>query len=154
MADLKNQRRLAAAVMGCGETRVWIDPLKIDEAAEAVTRRDIVALVAKGVIRAKQKIGVSRGRANKILAQKRKGRRRGPGSRKGSKGSRARDPSKKRWIRTIRPLRQVLKELRDTKKIDTRTYRTYYLKAKGGSFNSRKNLLFHLRSAGKLQEEA
>lgn len=154
MTDLRNQRRLAAALLGCGESRVWIDPLRGDEVAEAVTRRDVATLVGKGLIKAHQRTGVSRARANKTLAQKRKGRRRGPGSRKGAKGSQARDPRKKRWIRTIRALRDVLTDLRETKKIDAKTYRAYYLKAKGGAFNSRKNLQFHLRSAGHLKEES
>ncbi|HWG90328.1 MAG TPA: 50S ribosomal protein L19e [Candidatus Thermoplasmatota archaeon] len=151
MTDLRNQKRLAAAVLGRGESGVWLDPLKTDEIAEAVTRQDIRALIKKGVIRPVQKIGVSRARANKIAEQKEKGRRKGPGSRKGKQG--ARDPRKRRWIRTIRPLRALLKELRDGGKIQTIQYRRLYLQAKGGRYRSRANLLYNLKTEGILKEE-
>lgn len=151
MSDLRNQRRVAAALLECGEGRVWIDPLHNDAVAEAVTRQDIRALIRKGYIRAEQKAGTSRGRARALAEQKRSGRRRGPGSRKGAKG--ARDPRKQRWIRTIRPIRAVLKELRDNEKISTSVYRTYYRKAKGGVFRSKNHLVSHMRADGAIGEE-
>ena len=100
MSDLRNQRRIAAAVLDCGEGRVWIDPLHADAVAEAVTRQDIRALVKKGYIRKEQKAGTSKARVRAIAIQKQSGRRKGPGSRKGASG--ARSPRKQRWIRTIR----------------------------------------------------
>lgn len=151
MSDLRNQRRLAAAVLGIGVNRVWIDPLHADAVAEAVTRQDVRALVKKGYVRAEQKAGVSRGRARYLKEQKESGRRKGPGSRKGASG--ARNPRKQRWIRTIRPIRAVLKELRENDKITTSVYRTYYRKAKGGSFRSRAHLVSHMRTDGVLGEE-
>ena len=151
MSDLRNQRRIAAAVLGCGEGRVWIDPLHADAVAEAVTRQDVRGLIRKGYIRAHQKAGTSKARANVIAIQKKSGRRKGPGSRKGAKG--ARDPRKQRWIRTIRPIRAVLKELRATEKITPSLYRVYYRKAKGGAFRSRAHLVSHMRTDGHLGEE-
>ena len=151
MADLRNQRRLAAQVLECGENRVWIDPLHLDSVAEAVTRQDIRALVKKGYIRADQKAGTSRGRARYLALQKESGRRKGAGSRKGASG--ARNPRKARWIRTIRPIRAVLKELRDNEKITPSVYRQYYRKAKGGAFRSRAHLVSHMRTDGTLGEE-
>ena len=151
MSDLRNQRRIAAAVLDCGEGRVWIDPLHADAVAEAVTREDVRGLIRKGYIRAHQKAGTSKARVNVIATQKKSGRRKGPGSRKGAKG--ARDPRKQRWIRTIRPLRATLKELRDTEKITPSLYRIYYRKAKGGAFRSRAHLVSHMRTDGHLGEE-
>lgn len=148
--DLKNQRRIAAQMLKCGESRVWIDPNRTEDVADAITRSDVRTLISSGTIAAKQKRGVSRGRANYLIAQKRKGRRTGQGSRKGRKH--ARKPSKERWQQTIRPIRQRLKELRDEGVIDTRTYRRYYLRAKGGVFKSRPHLDSHLRAEGILKE--
>ena len=151
MTDLRNQRRIAAAVLDCGEGRVWIDPLHADAVAEAVTRQDIRSLVKKGYIRAEQKAGTSRGRARALKIQKDSGRRQGPGSRKGAKG--ARNPRKQRWIRTIRPIRSTLKELRESGKVSPTIYRVYYRKAKGGVFRSKAHLVSHMRTDGALKEE-
>ena len=90
-------------------------------------------------------------RARALAIQKESGRRKGPGSRKGAKG--ARDPRKRKWIRTIRPIREELKKLREDEKISVSLYRTYYRKAKGGSFRSRAHLISHLRTDGHLKEE-
>lgn len=148
--DLKYQKRVAAEMLKCGQTRVWIDPNKAEDAADAITRSDVRTLIASGTIAAKQKKGVSRGRANYRKAQRAKGRRRGQGSRRGKKN--ARKPSKERWMQAIRPIRARLKELRDEGKIDTRTYRKYYMQAKGGVFKNRPHLESHLRSEGILKE--
>lgn len=152
MTDLRNQRRMAAQVLGVGETRVWIDPLHAEEVAAAVTRADVRGLVEKGFIVKEQAIGVSRGRARALAASKRKGKRKGPGSRQGSSTSQARNPSKQRWMRTIRPLRQTLQLLRDEELIDTPAYRRYYRRAKGGVFRSRPHLLSHMVTDGLLTE--
>ena len=148
--DLKNQKRMASEILKCGESRVWIDPNRIEDAADAITRADIRTAIASGTIRALPKQGISRGRTRYRLAQRSKGRRRGPGSRKGTAG--ARTPTKADWIQTIRPLRQELKNLRDNGKITRTVYREFYMKAKGGQFKSRKNLVSHLQMGGHLKE--
>ena len=153
MTDLRNQRRMASEVLKVGHTSVWIDPLHAEEVAAAVTRQDIRGLVDKGYVRKLQAQGVSRGRARALAVQKATGRRKGPGSREGSRGSQARDPRKQRWLRTIRPLRQTLAILRDEELIDPRTYRRYYRRAKGGVFRSRPHLLTHMVTDGLLTEE-
>jgi len=150
MVDIKYQRRMAAQVLKCGIHRVWIDPKQIDEVAEAVQRDDIRRLIAYRVIQKHPKKGVSRGRARKRALQQLKGRRRGPGSRKG--GKYARTPRKRQWIRTIRPIREELRRLRSEGKLDDTTYRVYYRKARGGLFKSRNHLLSHLQTAGVIKE--
>ena len=148
--DLKNQKRMAAEILKCGHTRVWIDPNRIEDVADAITRADIRTAIESGTIRAKPQKGISRGRARYMAAQKAKGRRRGQGSRKGAQG--ARTPRKRRWIQTIRPIRVELAQLRDEGKITKKVYREFYMKAKGGMFKSRNNLLMHLKTAGYLKE--
>jgi large subunit ribosomal protein L19e len=148
--DLKNQRRMAAQLLKCGESRVWIDSNREEDVADAITRSDVRTLINSGTIASKQKRGVSRGRANYLKAQKRKGRRSGQGSRRGTKH--ARKPSKEVWMQTIRPIRGRLKELRDNGVIDARTYRKYYMRAKGGMFKSKPHLESHLKTEGILKE--
>lgn len=148
--DLKNQRRMAAELLGCGENRVWIDPNRSEELADAITRADIRTAIESGTIRAHAKRGISRSRTRHNLAQRRKGRQRGPGSRKGRAG--ARKPTKRDWIQTIRPIRETLRELRDEGKISRHVYREFYMKAKGGMFRSRAHIVSHLKMEGHLQE--
>lgn len=148
--NLKNQRRMASELLKCGVNRVWVDPNRSEDVSDAITRADVRILINSGTIVARQKKGVSRGRAEFEKAQKRKGRQTGHGSRRGRKG--ARKPSKERWMQTIRPIRLKLKELRDTGKIDPSTYRIYYLKAKGGVFKNKSHLVSHLKSEDILKE--
>ncbi len=151
MADLRNQRRLASEVLKVGKNRVHIDPDRLEEVAGAVTRSDVRKLVDGRVITAVQKKGVSRGRGRKLDTQKEKGRRVGPGSRKGAKYARL--PRKERWMALIRALRAELSDLREKGAIDRSTYREYYMRAKGGQFRSRAHLLAHMKTEGALSEE-
>ena len=151
MADLSNQKRLAAEILKCGIHRVWIDPEKEDDVAECITRSDIRTAIASGTIKAKPKEGTSRGRIWHAQAQKAKGKKKGPGSTKGTHNARA--PHKKVWIQTIRPIRDELKQLRADGKITPSVYRLYYRRAKGGVYTSRRNLRQHMVIDGNLKEE-
>ena len=137
---------MAGEILKCGLHRVWIDPNDIESLEDAITRADIRIAIHNGTIRKLPETGQSRGRARRREGQRMKGRRRGQGSRRGA--ANARDPRKRRWIRTIRPLRELLRELRDSGRIDVRTYRVYYRQAKGGMFKGRSHLEQHLRAAG------
>ena len=148
---LRTQRRLAADLLKCGENRVWIDPENIEEVEKAVTRRDVENLIRQGLIKAKKKKGNSRGRIRERLIKKAKGHRTGHGSRKGK--ATARFPRKRRWIKTIRPIRAYLRELRDKGLIDRKIYRLYYRRAKGGQFKNKAHLKMHLTMEGILKEE-
>lgn len=151
MTDLKNQRRMAAEILKCGENRVWMNPDKIDEVEDCITRADIRTAIASGLIKAKAKNGTSKGRIRHAQEQKASGKRKGPGSRKGTANARVRD--KERWIGTIRPIRDELKTLRADGKITPSIYRLYYRKAKGGMFKSRRHLKQQMIAAGHLKEE-
>jgi large subunit ribosomal protein L19e len=148
--DLKNQRRMASELLDCGENRVWIDPNRAEDLADAITRADIRTAVESGTIKALPKAGISKARTRHNRSQRKKGRQRGPGSRKGKAG--ARSPTKRDWIQTVRPIRAELRDLRDSGKITKAVYREFYMKTKGGVFKSRAHLLTHLKTEGHLQE--
>jgi len=133
---------MAASILKCGINRVWMDPDRAEDATEAVTRNDIRGLINSGVIKALRKKGISKGRIRKRKMQKKKGRRKGIGSRGGT--TYARLPKKRRWIQKIRPQRKMLKELRDKGEIDKKTYRKLYRHASGGMFKSKAHLKSHL----------
>jgi len=150
--NLKNQRRMAAEMLKCGENRIWIDPDpdNMKKVADCITREDVRMVIRWGLIQAKQKKGKSTGRSKQAHAQKGKGRRRGPGSRKG--GQYARTPRKREWIRLIRPVRMKLRELKDQGAIDNHTYRQFYMKAKGGMFKNKAHLITQLKLQGYLKD--
>jgi large subunit ribosomal protein L19e len=134
MSDLKNQKRIAAAVLDCGVHRVWMDPERASDIENAISRADIKALVEEGVIAARPVKGVSRGRA-RVMAEKRAyGHRKGSGRRRGALG--ARNPRKRQWIRKIRAIRRALREMRGDGIIDAHLYRIMYRKSAGGQFRS------------------
>jgi len=149
-----HQRRLAAAVLGVGLNRVRIttDPAEQENVLDAITREQIRDLIRRNVITKRPEVGQSRARTRFRKAQRAKGRRRGHGSREGT--GNARLPRKRRWISTIRALRSHLRELRASGRIDVRTYRRFYLQAKGGMFKSRAHLDQQLLAAGALKEAA
>ncbi len=145
MTNYRLQKRLAAQVLGVGETRIKIVP-KTDEDKEdleaAITREDIKKLIKRGVIQVEPEKSNSRGRWRILKEKRAKGRRRGPGKRKGKVGART-DP-KRQWINRIRKMRRYLKYLRDKGLIPKKIYRKYYRLAKGGMFSSLADLRMHL----------
>ena len=150
MADLSNQRRLASSLLKCGAARVWIDPARQDDIVAAVTRSDVRGLIKSGAIARKPVLGTSRVRARRHALELAKGRHRGPGSRRGSPTARV--PRKEQWMRRIRAQRELLRDLRDGKKIPRGVYQRFYRQAKGGMFRSRAHLLLNLKLAGQLPE--
>lgn len=132
--NLKSQRRLAAAVLGIGINKVWIDPEMAYEVEAVITRQEIRKLIKEGAIRPLPDKGLSRGRAKARASQRRAGRRKGPGTKKGGKYSVV--ARKERWMSRIRALRKRLRRLRDRRMITVSNYRMLYRKAKGGEFRS------------------
>jgi large subunit ribosomal protein L19e len=139
---MKTQKRLAARILKVGESRVWIDP-EAEDVEMAMTHGDIRKFIGLGLIKPRPEKGNSRGRTRKAQAQKKKGRRRGLGTRKG--GKTARLPKKKRWMKKIRAQRKVMKELRDSGKITPRAYREAYGKSKAGVFRDKAHLRSYLK---------
>jgi large subunit ribosomal protein L19e len=142
--SLRSQRRLAAKILNVGETRVWVDPGRIEDVSTAITREDIRKLVHEGVIQAVPEKGVSRSRARVIHLKKIKGLRRKHGSRKGKKAGRMQ--TKLTWTKKVRAIRRHLRELKSDKVITKAVYRDLYHMAKGGAFKSVSHLEQHIQT--------
>jgi large subunit ribosomal protein L19e len=138
---MNSQKRIAADLLKCGVSRVRIEAAK--EVEEALTREDIRNLIKKGMIKKIRKKGQNRAKTRKLQLQKKLGRRKGPGSRKGSKFTR--NPRKRAWIKRVRPLRMLLTELKENEQIKKKDYRRIYLQIKGGMFRDKKHLLLYLK---------
>lgn len=140
------QKKLAADILKVGVGRVWIDPDSMKDVKEAITRDDVRNLIKTGAIRAKQKTGISRGRARHTLSQKRKGRQKGHGSRKGKPN--ARQNLKETWVNNIRLQRSFFKELKGKSLISVSTYRLLRTKSKGGFFKGKRRVKLFLTEKG------
>lgn len=138
----RTRKRIAARLLKRSIKRVKLDPAQLEDIKEALTKADIRGLIKDGAIRGVPKKGVSRGMARKKHLKKRKGQLRGHGRRKGK--ATARTPAKRAWMNRVRLQRRVLRELRESKRIDPATYRQLYLKSKGGFFRSRRHLNIYI----------
>ncbi|ADI32514.1 50S ribosomal protein L19e [Staphylothermus hellenicus] len=150
MTDLSLQKRLAAEILGVGESRIWIDPERIDEVVDAITREEIKALIKDRVIQVKPVHRNSRERWKIRHIQRKKGRRRGYGKRKGKKT--ARKDRKEEWMNRIRKIRRFLRYLRDHGVITRKDYRRLYMLAKGGTFHSLASLKRYMKEKGIVKE--
>jgi large subunit ribosomal protein L19e len=144
MGGLSLQRRLAADILKVGETRVVMDPEHSEDIKNAITRSDIKKMISHGYITVKR----TKIKRPDLYKKKRK---KGYGSRKGTLTAKV--TKKERWMSTIRPLRRMIKELRDKGTIDTKTYRRTYMLIKSGIFRSRSHLKVYLKQKGILHEE-
>ena len=144
MTNLGSQRRLAAKILKVGRNRIWIDPERIEDVESAITREEIKTLIHEKIIASLPQKGVSRGRAKTIREKKRKGRRKGPGSRCGSGFSKI--SRKEVWMTKIRSLRKKLRELKTSRVIAETTYTKMYRMAGSGRFESVADLERYLKA--------
>ncbi|KAK5065948.1 60S ribosomal protein L19B, partial [Cryomyces antarcticus] len=86
--NLRTQKRLAAAVVGCGKRKIWLDPNEVNEISNANSRQTIRKLVSDGLIIRKPVTMHSRARARALNEARRIGRHRGFGKRKGTADAR------------------------------------------------------------------
>jgi len=144
MTKLSSQRRLAAQILKVGQNRVWIDPQRMDDVETAITREEVKKLIHEKVITSLPEKGVSRARAKTIQEKKRKGRRKGAGSKTGA--GHAKISKKEAWMSRIRSLRKRLRELKATRVITETTYRKLYMIAGSGRFESVADLERYLKA--------
>jgi LSU ribosomal protein L19E len=149
--DYSLQRRLAAEILGVGESRVWIDPSPDhrEEIEAAVTKDDVRGLISRGLIR----VIPAKGNAHRWLERKEKrlkGHRRGPGKREGAAGAR-RDPEGQ-WVHRVRKMRRYIRWLRDHGMISRKDYRSLYRLIKGNRFSSLADLRRYVESSGMLKQ--
>jgi len=142
--SLKSQRRLAAEILKVGESRIWIDPDRIDYVESAITREEIRKLIHENVVKSLPEKGISRARARVLNEKRKKGLRRGPGGKSGS--ARAKISKKQAWINRIRPLRKRLSELKDSRAITESAYRKLYDMSESGVFASKADLERYIRT--------
>jgi len=142
--SVKTVKRLAADILKVGASRIWIDPERIEDVENAVTRADVRRLIKSGVIMERPASTPSRGRVRMRSGG------RGPGSRKGAKGARMTVT----WVEKARAQRRLLKELRNRRVISRRLYRRLYLMVKGGAFSSRRVLMNYVASLKERGEAA
>ena len=141
--QIRIQKRLAARILKSSKNDIWLDPKRLEEITEAIHKADITSLIKDKAIKGKKIRGISRGRARKRNIQKSKGRRRGSGSIKG--GKHARLTKKRGWINHIRVQRSFLRNLRDKGVIDKSSYRSLYMKSKGGFFRSKRHIKIYMQ---------
>jgi large subunit ribosomal protein L19e len=146
--DLKVQKRLAAQVLNCSPKRVIFNTERLEDIKQAITKRDLKLLIGDKAISMKPMNATSKFRVRKLKLQKRKGRRNGPGSRKGSFNSRFQ--IKMVWMSNLRVQREFLKLLLEKKIIDRKAYRELYLKSKGGYFRSKRHIKLYLEDHDEL----
>jgi len=134
MTDLSAQKRMASDVLDVGENKVWLNPERQGDIAEAITREDVRELVDEGAIRAEEPKGNSRGRARERQEKRAYGHQKGQGSRRGTAGGRQNE--KEEWQSKIRAQRKKLRALRDDGTLSRSEYRELYDRASGGEFDS------------------
>lgn len=141
--NLRSQRKMTKSILKVGKNKIWIDPDRISEIDEAITKNDIRRLINGGAIASKPIVGTSRLHARKLRLQKKKGRRMGQGTRRGKKT--ARTPEKTAWITKIRSLRKELKSLKAKNKITCVEYRALYRKSGAGVFKDKSYLRLYIK---------
>jgi large subunit ribosomal protein L19e len=148
--SLQTVRRIAADVLGIGENRIKIKHGEEAKVGEALTREDVRGLLSQGLVYAVPVKGVSRALGRMHDAQKKLGRRRGHGSRKGTKYSKI--SKKEIWMSKVRGQRKFIKTLKDASKVDNKTYRSIYLMVKGKAFKGKAQIETYLKE-NKLMKE-
>ena len=144
-------RRIAAKLLGAGESRIRIKPEEVKRAEEALTTDDVRQLVKEGVVWAVRVKGVPRIRAKIKHAKKKKGRRTGSGSKKGAKYSRV--SKKEQWKLKTRSQRKMLKRLKDSNQLNEGVYRGAYRMLKGNAWRSNAAMLAYFKDAKWLREQ-
>ncbi|MGV8141631.1 MAG: 50S ribosomal protein L19e [Candidatus Woesearchaeota archaeon] len=146
--NLKVQKRLASQILNCSPDRVIFNDDRLEDIKQAITKRDLKLLIGDGAITRRPGNFTSKVRSRKLALQKRKGRRSGPGTRKGK--FTARFKPKKTWMSRLRVQREFLKMLLEKKILTKEAYRELYLKSKGGYFRSKRHIKLYLQEHDEL----
>ena len=141
---MKFAKRAAASILRRGVNAVRVKPEAAIDASKALTKEDIRRLIQKGDIYAIKAKENAREGAKKLKDARSHGRSRGVGSRRGTRKVRV----GRKWEKKVRSQRRLLKELKNMKKIDTKTFTTFYRQIKGNQYETKANLLLQLREHG------
>ncbi|MFH1247026.1 MAG: 50S ribosomal protein L19e [Candidatus Micrarchaeota archaeon] len=129
-------RRLCSRIFNVGESRVKI--LDQKKSGEALSAEDVRELVKEKIIVIEVSRGPSKAAARYKQSRLKSGRRRGPGSKKGTGVS-----NKTKWIEKIRSQRKLLRSLKP--KLKQGSYRKIYKMVKGNAFKNKRALSTYLR---------
>ncbi|KAM3173433.1 60S ribosomal protein L19, partial [Hymenolepis weldensis] len=136
------QKRLAAAVLGCGKKKISLDPNENFTNASTNSRKLVRKLHKDNLTIRKPMIIHSHFRARRQLIAHRLGRHTGIGKRKGT--SDARMPQKVLWMRRMHVLRCLLKRYRASHKIEKHLHHFLYQQCKGSIFKNKRVLIDHI----------
>ena len=131
---IKTIRRLAADLLGVGQSRVRFAPEAIGEMDRMVTREDVLGLIKDGKVKKLPVTG--RGSA-------RKRERRSTGRIRGQRVT-----EKEAWMEKIRAQRKLLKTLLNEKAVKHEDKNSIYRKIKSGIFRSKKTMILYLKENG------
>jgi large subunit ribosomal protein L19e len=142
--SIKLTRRIAAELLGRGESKVRIKPDRTEDAKKSITREDVRALISSGgvyAIKAKHNQSLY----SKELREKRnKGRRRGPGRRKGTAKAR----SSIDYVKKVRGQRRVLAAAQEGQDDRQRGVQEVLQAGQGRELPDEGQLLSHLTTDG------
>lgn len=142
--SIKLTKRIAADLLGRGLSSIRIREKGLEDSGKAITREDVKKLIKEGNVYA-QEPQPNKSVHSKLLKEKRaKGRRRGTGSKHGTRKSRRSIEYKKK----IRAQRRVLESLKEDKTIDNERYKEFYRLVRGNIFQSKAVLIAHIKSKG------
>lgn len=135
MSRVPTIRRLAAKIFNTGLNKVWLDPNEKEKVSAAQTRAQVKALIEENLVIQKPDKHNSRAHARARADAKKKGRHMGLGKRKGTKNARLSERTI--WIKNIRSMRSVLKEMKLKGELVGDEYRHYKQQAKGALFKNK-----------------
>ena len=135
--NMKSAFRIVSRKLGVGTSRIKVEPSALKRIKEAITGTDLDALIKDGVFSVKGK-GQSKGRARILKAKKKAGRRKGIGTKRGTRNARMK--LHELWIQKVRSQRKYILELLKSNKIKKDQYRKLYNLVKGGAFRSKSHI--------------
>ncbi len=142
--DLRSIKRVVKRVTGIGVQKIKIakDKESLKKAKEAITAEDIKQLIKEKIITLVDRKGVSRYRGRINQLKREKGRRRGKGTKRGTRNARL--DGKTAWISKVRAQRRTLNYLKSAGIIDKQNHRHLYRMVKGGYFKSKSALITYI----------
>ncbi|PIN87409.1 50S ribosomal protein L19e [Candidatus Woesearchaeota archaeon CG10_big_fil_rev_8_21_14_0_10_32_24] len=149
---MKTKKRLAADIMKTSPKKVKFLAGALEDIKKAITRADIRGLIAVKRIVKSGANEHSRAGARKNAAQKRKGRQKGAGTKKGKKYASV--SGKDRWMAKIRTQRKFLKELKVNGLVVPKTYQDLYRKSSGGYFRNKRHIKLYLTEHKLFEEQS